>query len=366
MTKQKPINPAHTLILDSINPAENENILILEGGDGWLAEQIAHLVPKGKILFLDRDIRNIRCSLEILDRLPNVRVAESVFPNRKGWDTVLMTIPKERRFARFLIMKSWETLKAGGQIYLAGPTRQGAKAVIKDAQRLFGNAVVVGYRSHQRLARCVKNEDIFPHPLPKEFQKPGIAPGTNHKIWLQQPEANLVLETNPGIFSWQKVDEGTMLLLGNLVIDPGSSVWDIGCGYGVIGLWAAIKGAEFVFMSDVNLLAVDYAFRNAVQNQLESIVATSPGDGLEVTHKEIQPSRFDLIVSNPAFHQGRKVDKSMAGTVIANSSRYLKPGGRLILVANQFLNYDQYLDNYFNQVSKLAQTNKYHVIQGIK
>jgi len=357
---------AQTLLLEYLRPEKDGRILALEGGGGWLAEQAARLVPAGEVLSLARDLREVREAQTRLARIPNGSANPDVFPSNNDWDSVLLTIPKERRYARTLLLAAWGALKPGGKLFLAGPTKGGAKAVIKDAERLFGNAAVLGYRQHQRAAASTRGYGL-PDTLPKEFQQPGIAPGTQHFVEVSRPEGVLKLETHPGIFSWETLDEGSALLLEHLDIKPGSRVWDVGCGYGVIGLSAALAGAGFVAMSDINLIAVDYTQINAVTNGLDHKVQIFPADSLSqmppVPDFVIPKSSFSLIISNPAFHQGLPVDKSMADQLITNAPDFLAPDGRLVIVANRFLNYDKFMGKQFKHVSRIAETSKFHVIE---
>jgi 16S rRNA G1207 methylase RsmC len=358
-------DPAQSLIFEHFHPRIDEQVLILEGGDGELARNVASLVPEGKVLSLDRDIRNIWKAETTLSRIPNAATGHSVLPTSHGWKSILIIIPKERRFSRALLVASWKALEPHGQLYLAGPTRRGAKAVIKDAQRIFRNVTNIGYRNHQRVASCRKDSEL-PNPLPQEFQQIGIAPDTIRTIEVKRPEKTITLETHPGIFSWEAIDDGTSFLIDNLKILPGSTIWDVGCGYGIIGLCAAVTGAGFVCMSDINLLSVNISLKNTVQNQLSEIVSIFPGDGLYIPQDLNVPSSFDLIVSNPAFHQGHSVDKSMADTLILCAKDRLTKDGRLLIVANRFLNYDKNMRNEFAKVTKIAENSKYHILEGIK
>jgi len=359
-------NPAQSLLLDHLNTKPNARILLLEGGDGWLAAEVARKVPAGEVLSLTRDIREVWSARTQLDSLSNATVSLDVFPKTSDWDSVLLTIPKGRRFTRTMLLVAWEAIKPGGKLILAGPSKAGAKAVIQDAKRLFGNVAVLGYRNHQRVAASIRGQSL-PDPLPKEFQQPGIAPNTKHFVDVDRPEGTLKLETHPGIFSWEALDEGTALLLGHLKIEMGACIWDVGCGYGAIGLSAALAGAEFVAMSDVNLLAVKSSLNNALVNGLTEHVNVFPSDGLQYSSQTIlQTTRFDLIVSNPAFHQGRNIDKSMPDAIISRAPQFLKSDGRLLIVANRFLNYDHRMKESFSRVEKLAETNKYHIIEAKK
>ncbi|MFN2153392.1 MAG: methyltransferase [Anaerolineales bacterium] len=357
------LDPAEALILEYFHPDASARILILEGGDGSLAAELVPKVPTGEIITLGRDFRQVETARLRLTKALNVQVSAEVFPSSGGWDFVVLLIPKERRYARTLLLAAWQALKPGGKLLLAGPGKGGAKAVITDAERLFGNISVLGYRNHQRLAASIRGEAL-PDPLPPEFHQPGVAPGSRHIVEVHRPEGALRLETHPGIFSWEALDEGTALLLEHLRVEHGARVWDVGCGYGGIGLSAALAGAGFVIMSDVNLLAVQYAQKNAKSIGFENRVQVFPADGLNFARlSPLDALRFDLIVSNPAFHQGRQVDHSMPAALIAQASNFLAPEGRLFLVANRFLNYDKSMREIFRHVTRIAETNKFHVIE---
>ncbi len=358
------IAPAQSLLLEYLQPPKTARILVLEGGAGELARQAARSVPAGEVLTLDRDFRNVQAAQALLADVPNARAGEQVLPESTGWDLALLTIPKERRFGRALLVAAWQALVPGGELRLAGPTQAGAKAAIKDAERLFGNAALLAYKNHQRLARC-RRGDALPDPLPADFQQPGIAPRTEYFIEISRPAGLLKLATHPGIFSWEALDEGTALLLDHLQFQPGERVWDVGCGYGVIGLSAALAEADQIWMSDVNLLAVRYAQKNAQRIGFTDRVDVFPAD-IATIHSPLPTAHFDLIVSNPAFHQGREVDQSMAGELIATAPQFLSPGGRLVLVANRFLPYDKLMQKHFNFVHKLAETGKFHLIEARK
>ena len=357
---------AQSLILEYIHPQHDARILAMEGGDGWLASEVSRLIPNGRVLSLARDIREVHAAQARLFPTTNASATQDVFPKTKNWDIALLTIPKERRYARTLLLAAWGALKPGGKLFLAGPSKGGAKAVIKDAERLFGNASVLGYRRHQRVAICVRG-DTLQDPLPKEFQQTGIAPGTQHLVELHRSGRTLKLETHPGIFSWDAVDEGTALLMEHLEVEPGSRVWDVGCGYGVIGLSAVLAGAGFATMSDINLLAVDYAQRNAYNLGIEESVKVFASDSVSLPPgPDDNPSSmrpFSLIISNPAFHQGIAVDKSMADQLIQTAPNFLASDGRLLIVANRFLNYDKLMRDHFTHVARIAENSKFHLIQ---
>jgi 16S rRNA (guanine1207-N2)-methyltransferase len=80
----------------------------------------------------------------------------------------------------------------------------------------------------------------------------------------------------------------------------------------------------------------------------------------------VADERYDLIVSNPPFHSGKGVDYAMAQAFIGQSVAALRPGGRLVVVANQFIRYEKSMGEAFSRVKFLAETGTYHVIEGVK
>jgi 16S rRNA (guanine1207-N2)-methyltransferase len=66
-------------------------------------------------------------------------------------------------------------------------------------------------------------------------------------------------------------------------------------------------------------------------------------------------------VSNPPFHVGKSVDGDIARAFIERAQHALEASGQLILVANQFLRYDQVLRTAFEQVTCLASNRSYRI-----
>jgi 16S rRNA (guanine1207-N2)-methyltransferase len=355
-------NPAQALLLEYLHPNPKARILLLEGGDGWMASNAAALVMEGEVLSLTRDVREVLAAQNRLRDIPHANATSDVFPTTHGWDIVLFAIPKERRYIRSLLLAAWHALKPKGILLLAGPSKGGAKAAFKDAERLFGNSIILGYKKHQRAASFQKGLEL-PVPLPEAFRQNGIAPGTQNILCIQTSKGELKIETHPGIFSWESLDEGTALLLDHLQVKAGECVWDVGCGSGIMGLFAAKSGAEYVAMSDINLIAIDYANKNAAANKLQDRTDIFSADVLQPLPLDRPLPPFSLIISNPAFHQGRNVNKSMAEQLITQAVGHLAPNGRLMIVANRFLNYDQWMVSDFRNVRHRVKTNKYHIIE---
>jgi 16S rRNA (guanine1207-N2)-methyltransferase len=134
----------------------------------------------------------------------------------------------------------------------------------------------------------------------------------------------LRIRSAPSIFSSRRIDFGTRLLAENAIISGASSLLDLGCGYGAVGI--AIKKSHpdiKVTMSDVNARAILLAKRNCKENNSECEVLQSDLYG------SLAGRYFDTILVNPPFSAGKK----LCIEIIRQSPAHLRPGGTLQLVA---------------------------------
>ena len=75
--------------------------------------------------------------------------------------------------------------------------------------------------------------------------------------------------------------------------------------------------------------------------------------------------RFDMIISNPPFHDGLQTSLEAAQALIRGAVRHLNSGGELRIVANAFLPYPQVLDETFGFHEVIAQTGRVKVYRTI-
>jgi len=343
------------LILDHTEYDQDETILILSGESVDLIEAVAAVAQTVHIY--DRSYRTIKRLRHYL-KPDNIYIHDTVYPPYEAlFDTALLFVPKGRDFGRALLWRALHALKPQGSLYLVGPNKGGAKSLIKDAATLFGACHVVSYKKSHRIAVSIREADDY--DFPTEW---GTDPTEMQSRTFQTPMGSVRVATLPGIFSWDALDDGTRFLLDNIDFRQAQSVLDVGCGSGIIGTLAAQR-VNAVTMLDDNLLAVRCAQATAEHNQLETVDVIASDVYSELS--ELNENKFDLIICNPPFHQKFQVSTHVPHRIIAGATKHLNAGGRLLMVANDFLRYESVISEHFAQSGTIARNNKYKVLEGV-
>lgn len=146
----------------------------------------------------------------------------------------------------------------------------------------------------------------------RPFRIPVRARGQEFELW-----------SAAGVFSKEKVDRGTQLLLDRAILQDGWKVHDLGCGYGAVGIVVKRSCPSCgVVCSDVSGRAVQLTRKNAKERGLDIDVRKS--DGYEKV-----PEKFDTVLFNPPYVAGRKT----VFRLIEQAADHLVPGGLLQVVA---------------------------------
>jgi 16S rRNA (guanine1207-N2)-methyltransferase len=168
---------------------------------------------------------------------------------------------------------------------------------------------------------------------------------------------DLVFETSPSLFSPGALDAGTRAMLDCAALAPGDKVLDLGCGYGPVGVYAAmIAGPQAVWLVDVDPVAVDFARRNLRLNGAEGASATV-SDGFD----GFGETGFTAILCNPPYH----VDFSVPKRLIEKGFNRLAIGGRLWMVTKRDAWYRNKLRSIFGKV-RAYPTGGYVVFEATK
>jgi 16S rRNA (guanine1207-N2)-methyltransferase len=142
---------------------------------------------------------------------------------------------------------------------------------------------------------------------------------------------DLQLTTANGVFSPERVDVGTSVLLSNVPAPPpGGNLLDLGCGWGPIAISLALESPRAtVWAVDVNERSLDLVRRNAAQVGITNINAVRPE---EVPADAL----FTSIWSNPPI----RVGKNELHAMLLHWLPRLEPGSDAWLVVQRNLGSD--------------------------
>jgi 16S rRNA (guanine1207-N2)-methyltransferase len=151
------------------------------------------------------------------------------------------------------------------------------------------------------------------------------------QVRLDLPDRSLVLATDRGVFSGDRVDPGTKYLLLEAGAPPPEGTFvDLGCGYGPIACTLAGRAPHAtVWAVDVNARALDLCRTNASSLGLTNVRTASPDD---------VPADLavDLLWSNPPI----RIGKAALHDLLASWLDRLMPAGRALLVVQKHLGAD--------------------------
>ena len=167
--------------------------------------------------------------------------------------------------------------------------------------------------------------------------------------------------TDSAVFSRERVDFGSALLIEAMQIDPADIVLDLGCGYGPIGMTAAKLAPEGqVYMVDVNERAAGLARRNLAENGVTNAEVRT-GDGLE----PVKGLTFTKVLTNPPIRAGKQTIYRM----IDEAYQALVPGGAIYVVIQTKQGAPSMktkLTEVFGDVEDVERQAGYHVFRAVK
>jgi len=265
--------------------------------------------------------------------------------NGASLDSVLLYMPKGKELLE-LTLAAISTLNAV-EVYVAGAKRTGIESADRVLKSTFGSCRKVDSARHAVMLVSPLGESERGLFAAAEFQQ---------QFTLDQNDVSLRVVSLPGVFSHGRLDDGTRRLLDCIGAKINGSILDFGCGCGTIGAVIARLAPESeVHLIDSDAMAIASTQATVETNNLKN-TQCYPSD----LFNEVS-TKFDLIVSNPTFHQGNQTDQRMVTGLIADSGRYLNAGGSLIIVANGFLPYHTLLTQQFKIVRTLSRDSRYSV-----
>ena len=172
----------------------------------------------------------------------------------------------------------------------------------------------------------------------------------------------ITLVSDNGVFSKNKVDEGSLAFLKVIVpLRLSGKILDLGCGYGTIGLTIALTSPEArLDLADINTRALALCEKNAEKLGVSHRVTVLQSD----IYQNIE-GKYDSIVVNPPIRAGKVVTYAMYEGAI----NHLIDGGSLFIVIrkNQGApSASKYIQGIFGNITLLKKDKGYYIYQATK
>lgn len=265
-------------------------------------------------------------------------------PEGEGYDLVLVLIGRHRGRNERDVAEAVARTRPGGLILVAGGKEDGIASLRK------------------RLDRLVPIEDALPkhHGIVLWFRRSAEAEDAAKILRAENPDMLVEnrFHTAPGMFSHDRIDHGSRLLAGHLPSDIKGAVADFCAGWGFL---AAEIAARAKGLTKLDLYEAEYASLEAARRNV-TVEGLEPRFFWQDLLKESVERQYDFIVMNPPFHAaGAAADPAIGQGMIRAASNALKPGGRLLMVANRQLPYADILKASFAHGAELDADSAFRV-----
>lgn len=273
-------------------------------------------------------------------RTPGAVQLDDMEPGRA--DHIVMHAPDNTLERRFALAQALRVLAPGGALIAFAANNKGGMRLAKELTAM-GCDVERWHKRHHQLVELKRGEG----PVATES---ALSEGALRLL------PDLQLLSQPGIFSWDRIDHGTQLLLDHLPALSGRGA-DLGCGLGILARAVMARGE----VSHMTLIDIDVrACRCAEQNV--------GGDNVRVVWADVRkgrdlPSGLDFIVTNPPWHTGGQQDEALGQTFLRACAQMLRAGGELWLTANRQLAYEQVLQHTFAGTEMIVEAGGYKIIR---
>ena len=245
----------------------------------------------------------------------------------------------------YVLAQALRALKPGGRLTAFAPKDKGGSR-LKKVLEAFGCQVGEDARRHHRF--CYVERPAQPARVAEAIAAgaPRIVPALG--VWSQ-----------PGVFSWDRVDPGSAQLIAALPLLSGKGA-DLGCGVGVLATRILASPAVTALACiDLDRRATDCAAHNLDDPRVTVVQA-------DVRRLDEAAGDLDFVVMNPPFHDGGHEDRDLGVAFVRAAARLLRKGGTCWLVANRHLPYEKPLGEAFSRVEVRSDTGGYKVVEARK
>lgn len=266
---------------------------------------------------------------------------------------VLLLPPRQRDESRALFARALRLLAPGGVLVACQANNEGARSGEGDLKQLAGLGGSMT-KHHCRVYWTAPEQGGHDAALVARWAA------------LDAPRDILGgrFRSRPGVFAWDRIDPASALLAEHLPADLAGRAADLGAGYGYLSreLLERCAGIGALDLYEAEQRALDLARAN--------LAAPPRAVPLQYLWRDVTAGiepLYDVIVSNPPFHTPAREDRPDIGRrFIAVAAQALRRGGRLFVVANRHLPYEQVLNDSFGTVRVMAERDGFKLLEAVR
>lgn len=262
------------------------------------------------------------------------------YRGQSGWAQVVLFGGRQKEENRFLLERARSLAGESGKVLFVLPNDYGGRSFHKEAEGVRENV------SGRKSRLFVLTPTPSPQPLPL--------------VELQPNREGLAC--CPGLFSWERADRGSVLLLEALqTVKLDGPVADLGAGWGYLSQGLPPNLELHLLEADKRGVAACHENVKGRKVHLHWCDLTDPA-----TVPQELFGRFRSVVMNPPFHTNKRSEPVLGGAFVALARRLLTQGGKLYMVGNSHLPYPKIVDSVLGEAEVLIAREGYQIVKGQK
>ncbi|GAB1270319.1 hypothetical protein NBRC116493_35730 [Aurantivibrio infirmus] len=349
------MNICHQLLINEINNSELATLWIVD--ENFPADLIPQVHSREMLCAVTNraELHNTLAINSIVSNISDFNFGDLFKNNKKlagaKFSRIVYRVSKERAVVNHCINESFDNLSEGGELILIGEKHDGIKTHAKNAELVFSQKSRIKKQGTGYIAKLSK----------VKLDSPSLLDCHDYTKLRSVAVDGFSFISKPGVFGWNKIDEGSKLLVETILNDEGiaqqkyQNALDLGCGWGYLTLASSELDIDKRFASDNNFAAVLAAEANFKARKMEVELS------LDDCAKNLK-GPFDLILCNPPFHRGFDVSEALTQKFINTTYRLVADDGIAIFVVNQFIPIAKLAEKDFS-VQSLGKTKSFDVLR---
>lgn len=308
--------------------------------------------------------------------------AEAGAPRLEGFDADVVSVQGFRPLYRALQAQGVEPMPDvsgedyDGALILCGKHRgENENRLAEALTRVKPNGLIVVAGAKEdgvvTMRKTLAKLDIEVESTPKYhgvalwFRRPQDAADAVSKLQQSPVTIENRFTAMPGMFSHDRVDDGSELLASRLPSDFDGNAADFGAGWGYLSVMLAQKSPRTarIDLFEADWKALEFAKSNLIENCPRLTARFFWQDLVGEPPKE----KYDLIIMNPPFHAGgQAAEPALGQAMIKTAAGALRSGGKLLMVANRGLPYEPVIAAEFRKSEEVCRNARFKILSAQK